>query len=116
VDDVIVAEGEWGKVEEITLSYVVLHLWNNRRLVLPCTYFTRPYQNWARQGTDATGGSVSVRVLLTAHEAPTLWDLRCYGARRYCCGSRTRGPMPHPLSASCSASRQPRLTAVASGG
>jgi len=53
VDDVIVAEGEWGRVEEITLSYVVLHLWDDRRLVLPCTYFTTtPYQNWTRQGTE----------------------------------------------------------------
>lgn len=122
VDDVIVAEGEWGRVEEITLSYVVLRLWDDRRLVLPCTYFTTtPYQNWTRQGsellgsvefdldwrvspsrmrdhlkavlaetplydgrtavlqvTDATGGHVRVRVLVTAHDAPTLWDLRCY--------------------------------------
>jgi len=56
VDDVIVAEGEWGRVEEITLSYVVLHLWDDRRLVLPCTYFTTtPYQNWTRQGTELLG-------------------------------------------------------------
>lgn len=122
VDDVIVSEGEWGRVEEITLSYVVLRLWDDRRLVLPCTYFTStPYQNWTRQGsellgsvefdldwrlsphrmreylkeilaqtplfdgrtavlqvTDATGGTIRIRILVTAHDAPTLWDLRCY--------------------------------------
>lgn len=122
VDDVIVAEGEWGRVGEITLTYVVLDLWDDRRLVLPCTYFTTtPYQNWTRQGsellgsvefdldwrvspqkmrehleqvladaplydgranvlqvTEATSGYVRVRILVTAKDAPTLYDLRCF--------------------------------------
>ena len=100
----------------------MLRLWDDRRLVLPCTYFTStPYQNWTREGsellgavefdldwrvspsrmrehlktvlaetplydgrtsvlqvTDATGGHVRVRILATAKDAPTLWDLRCY--------------------------------------
>ncbi|MEV7693659.1 mechanosensitive ion channel domain-containing protein [Microbacterium sp. NPDC089189] len=121
VDDVVVVEGEWGRVGEITLSYVVLDLWDDRRLVLPCTYFTTtPFQNWTRQGsellgsveldldwrvspgrmrehleevlagtdlwdgrasvlqvTEATGGLVRVRILVTARDAPTLFDLRC---------------------------------------
>lgn len=121
VDDVVVAEGEWGRVGEITLSYVVLDLWDERRLVLPCTYFTTtPFQNWTRQGselmgaveldldwrvspsrmrahldqvlagtdlwdgragvlqvTDAVEGYVRVRILVTASDAPTLFDLRC---------------------------------------
>jgi small-conductance mechanosensitive channel len=121
VDDVVVVEGEWGRVGEITLSYVVLDLWDDRRLVLPCTYFTTtPFQNWTRQGsellgsveldldwrvspsrmrthldevlahtdlwdgrasvlqvTEATGGLVRVRILVTAADAPTLFDLRC---------------------------------------
>ncbi|GGH50087.1 mechanosensitive ion channel family protein [Microbacterium album] len=121
VDDVIVVEGEWGRVGEITLSYVVLDLWDDRRLVLPCTYFTtNPFQNWTRRGsellgsveldvdwrvstqrmrehldavladtplwdgrasvlqvTEATGGLVRVRILVTARDAPTLFDLRC---------------------------------------
>ncbi|QEO14779.1 mechanosensitive ion channel family protein [Agromyces intestinalis] len=122
VDDVVVVEGEWGRIEEITLNYVVVGLWDERRLVLPCTYFTtKPFQNWTRttsqllgsvefdldwrvspgamrehldailartdlwdgrakvlQVTDAVGGFVRVRVLVTAVDAPTLFDLRCY--------------------------------------
>lgn len=122
VDDVVVVEGEWGKIGEITLSYVVVNLWDDRRLVLPCTYFTTtPFQHWTRttsdllgsvefdldwrvsparmrqhlavilerttlwdrrtqvlQVTDATGGVVRVRILVTAVDAPTLFDLRCF--------------------------------------
>ena len=122
VDDVVVVEGEWGRIEEITLNYVVVGLWDDRRLVLPCTYFTsQPFQNWTRttsqllgsveldldwrvspaamrdhldavlertdlwdgrakvlQVTDAIGGLVRVRILVTAIDAPTLFDLRCY--------------------------------------
>ncbi len=121
VDDVVVADGEWGRVGEITLSYVVLDLWDDRRLVLPCTYFTTtPFENWTRRGsellgavemdldwnvspermrehlhdvvertdlwdgrtavlqvTDAVAGYVRVRILVTAKDAPTLFDLRC---------------------------------------
>ena len=121
VDDVVVADGEWGRVGEITLSYVVLDLWDDRRLVLPCTYFTTtPFENWTRRGsellgavemdldwnvspdrmrehlhevvaatelwdgrtavlqvTDAVAGYVRVRILVTAQDAPTLFDLRC---------------------------------------
>ena len=121
IDDVVVVEGQWGLIEEITLSYVVVHIWDDRRLVLPSTYFTTtPFENWTRrnsellgavefdldwrvqpgdmrdeldrvlagtdlwdgrvkvlQVTDATGGYVRVRVLVTAKDAPTLFDLRC---------------------------------------
>ncbi|MET0725164.1 MAG: mechanosensitive ion channel domain-containing protein [Leifsonia sp.] len=122
VDDVVVVEGEWGRIGEITLSYVVVNLWDERNLVLPCTYFTtQPFQNWTREGsallgsveldldwriapqrmrehlaavmagtdlwdgrtsvlqvTDAVGGYVRVRILVTARDAPTLFDLRCH--------------------------------------
>ncbi len=122
VDDVVVVEGEWGRIEEITMTYVVVHLWDDRRLIMPSTYFTTtPFQNWTRraadllgtveldldwsvpvdemrdeltrlleasdlwdervgilQVTDATGGHVRVRVLASAVDAPTLFDLRCY--------------------------------------
>lgn len=121
VEDVVIAENEWGRIEEITLTYVVVHLWDDRRMVLPSTYFTsQPFQNWTRsssellgaveidvdwhirtadmraeldrildrttlwdgrasvlQVTNATGGNVQVRVLVTAKDAPTLFDLRC---------------------------------------
>ncbi|ANJ29048.1 mechanosensitive ion channel family protein [Agromyces aureus] len=122
VDDVVIVEGEWGRIEEITLNSVVVGLWDDRRLVLPCTYFTtKPFQNWTRtssqllgavefdldwrvspgemrehldhvlertelwdgrakvlQVTDAVGSYVRVRILVTAVDAPTLFDLRCY--------------------------------------
>jgi small-conductance mechanosensitive channel len=122
VDDVVIVEGEWGKIEEITLTYIVVHIWDDRRMVLPSTYFTTtPFQNWTRhnsellgsvefdldwrvnpaamreelnrivemtdlwdhravvlQVTDAIGGFVRVRVLVTAQDAPTLFDLRCF--------------------------------------
>lgn len=121
VDDVVIAAGEWGRIEDITLTYVVLHVWDDRRVVLPSTYFTtRPFENWTRrdsallgsvmldvdwtispsamrkqlhriveghelwdgrtanvQVTDATGGTVAVRVLVSAANAGNLWDLRC---------------------------------------
>jgi len=122
VDDVVIAEGQWGRIEEITLTYVVVHIWDDRRLVLPSTYFTStPFENWTRrssellgsieldldwlvspaamrteldqilkrtplwdgrghvlQVTDAVGGFVRVRILVTAIDAPTLFDLRCF--------------------------------------
>ena len=121
LDDVVIVEGEWGWIEEITLSYVVVRLWDDRRMVLPSTYFTTtPFQNWTRkhsellgaveldvdwgvdvaamreeltrilrhtdlwdgrakvlQMTDAVGGVVRVRALVTAVDAGTLFDLRC---------------------------------------
>ncbi|PJJ54224.1 small-conductance mechanosensitive channel [Mumia flava] len=122
LDDVVIVEDEWGWIEEITLTYVVVRLWDDRRLVLPSTYFTTtPFQNWTRhksellgsveldvdwrvdpdalreqldvalsttdlwdgrgqvlQVTDAVGGWVRVRVLVTASDAPKLFDLRCH--------------------------------------
>jgi small-conductance mechanosensitive channel len=121
VDDVVIADGEWGRIEEITLTYVVVSIWDQRRLVLPSTYFTTtPFQNWTRKGsellgaveldldwrvspsamrdqltsvveatqlwdgrvanvqvTDATGGHIRVRLLVSAADAGSLWDLRC---------------------------------------
>ncbi len=121
VDDVVVVEDEWGRIEEITLTYVVVHIWDDRRMVLPSTYFTTtPFQNWTRteaavlgaveldvdwtvpladmraetdrllasnelwdrrvkvlQVTDAVGTLVRVRVLVSAKDGPTLFDLRC---------------------------------------
>lgn len=56
LDDVVVVEGEWAKVEEITLSHVVLQIWDDRRLILPTSYFTtKPYQNWTRTKAEVLG-------------------------------------------------------------
>jgi small-conductance mechanosensitive channel len=121
LDDVVVVEEEWGRIEEITLTYVVVHVWDDRRLILPTSYFTtQVFENWTHtesqllgevlldvdweidveglrgalrtlvddsplwdervavaQVVDATGGGVTIRVLVSAHDAPTLWDLRC---------------------------------------
>nr|AIA15435.1 Mechanosensitive ion channel [uncultured bacterium]AIA15714.1 Mechanosensitive ion channel [uncultured bacterium] len=125
-DDAVIVENEWGWVEEITLSYVVVRLWDDRRMVLPSTYFTTtPFQNWTRnhsellgsvefdldwrvspdgmrseldrilpltelwdgrvkvlQVTDAVNGWVRIRILVTARDAPTLFDLRCHVRER----------------------------------
>ncbi|RKR73612.1 mechanosensitive ion channel family protein [Frondihabitans australicus] len=121
VDDVVVVQGQWGRIEEITLAYVVVHIWDDRRLVLPCTFFTQnPFESWTRRNseligevdfdldwrmapgemrneldrilqdtdlwdgrtkvlqiTDAVGGFVHVRILVSAIDAATLFDLRC---------------------------------------
>ena len=56
VDDVVVIDDEWGRIEEITLTYVVVHIWDDRRLVLPSTYFTtNPFQNWTRKESAVLG-------------------------------------------------------------
>ncbi len=55
-DDVVIVEGEWGRIEEITLTYVVVKIWDLRRLVLPVTYFIeKPFQNWTRTSADILG-------------------------------------------------------------
>jgi len=56
IDDVVIVDGEWGRVEEITLTYVVVRIWDLRRLVVPITYFIeRPFQNWTRVSADLLG-------------------------------------------------------------
>ena len=121
LDDVVVVDQQWGRVEQMTLTYVVLHLWDERRLVLPTSYFTTtPFENWTRsesrvlgsvmlyldatapvdalreeahrfvegnplwdrrdwvlQVVDMTERSMVVRVLASAADAPSSWDLRC---------------------------------------
>jgi small-conductance mechanosensitive channel len=52
LDDVVIVEGEWGRIEEITSTYVVVRIWDLRRLVVPLTYLLeKPFQNWTRSGT-----------------------------------------------------------------
>ncbi|GAA0560230.1 mechanosensitive ion channel family protein [Chitinophaga japonensis] len=56
IDDVLVVEGEWGRVEEITLTYVVVGIWDQRKLILPINYFIeKPFQNWTRTGSAILG-------------------------------------------------------------
>ncbi|MHB8057760.1 MAG: mechanosensitive ion channel family protein [Desulfuromonadaceae bacterium] len=56
LDDVVIVEGEWGRIEEITLTYVVVCIWDFRRLVVPITYFLeKPFQNWTRVSANLLG-------------------------------------------------------------
>lgn len=121
IDDAVVVENEWGWIEEINLTYVVVRIWDLRRLVLPITYFTEnAFQNWTRnnaqilgsvflyvdysmpldplrkhfekvlsetklwdqqtqvlQVTDTNDKTMTIRLLMTAQNSPTAWDLRC---------------------------------------
>lgn len=141
VGDVVVVEGEYGRIQEITLSYVVLELWDQRTLVLPCTYFTtNPFENWTKLGrallgtvyfdldwrvpidqmrveleriltetelwdhaaqgvqvTDAVGGMLQVRVLVSADDSGRLWDLRCLVREHLAEWVRTAHPEALPL-------------------
>jgi small-conductance mechanosensitive channel len=122
LDDVVIVEGQWGKVEEITLTYVVVCLWDLRRLIVPINYFIeKPFENWTKkdseilgyvflyvdyalpldelrkkfemvlastplwnrkvkvmQVTDSTEKTMTIRALMSAADAPTAFDLRCY--------------------------------------
>ena len=122
LDDVVIVENEWGRIEEINLTYVVVAIWDKRRLVLPTTYFIeKPFQNWTRttseilgsvfiyadytlpvnavreeldrilegnplwdgevkvvQVTDTTEKTIEVRVLVSAADSSTAWDLRVH--------------------------------------
>ncbi|MBW4716365.1 mechanosensitive ion channel family protein [Saccharothrix sp. SC076] len=56
LDDVVVVEEQWGRVEDITLTYVVVHLWDDRRLILPTAYFLKtPFENWTRTQSALLG-------------------------------------------------------------
>lgn len=121
VGDVVVVEGEWGRVGEINLSYVVVYIWDERRLVVPCSYFTTtPIETWTRRSdkilgvvfmdldwrvpmdalraefqriveaspawdgrsssalvTDAQGGFVTVRFVMSSKDSDDQWTLRC---------------------------------------
>jgi small-conductance mechanosensitive channel len=56
IEDVVIVEGQWGWIEEITTTYVVVRIWNLQRLVLPLTYFIQhPFQNWTRHSANLMG-------------------------------------------------------------
>jgi small-conductance mechanosensitive channel len=67
IDDAVIVENEWGNVEEITFSYVVVKLWDLRRMVVPLSYFIeKPFQNWTRTGGELIGSVF----LYVDHTAP----------------------------------------------
>lgn len=122
LDDAVVVENEWGRIEEINLTTVIVRLWDHRRLILPITYFVeKPFQNWTRsdasitgailfyldynvpvdkvrekarelaeadplwnqdvfavQITDTTPTTLILRILVSAADAPSAFDLRCH--------------------------------------
>jgi small-conductance mechanosensitive channel len=72
IDDAVIVENEWGNVEDITTTYVVVRLWDWRRLVVPLSYFIeKPFQNWSREGTELIG-----TVLLYADYTAPVAELR----------------------------------------
>jgi small-conductance mechanosensitive channel len=88
IDDVVIVENEWGRIEEITLTYVVVRIWDLRRLIVPITYFLeQPFQNWTRISAEILG-SVFLYVDYTVPvdevraemkrivESSPLWDKR----------------------------------------
>ncbi|WP_395330195.1 mechanosensitive ion channel domain-containing protein [Novosphingobium sp. BL-8H] len=121
IDDVVIIDGEWGRIEEIRTTYVVVNLWDQRRLVVPTTRFLEDtFQNWTKttsqllgtvmiyldpatdlapirqeytravtghqlfdgraqvlQVTDHSAEAMEVRLLMSARNGPTLFDLRC---------------------------------------
>lgn len=58
IDDVVVVEGEWGRIAEINATHVVVRLWDDRRLIVPLNYFnTKPFQNWTWADSELTGAA-----------------------------------------------------------
>ncbi|WP_373513071.1 mechanosensitive ion channel family protein [Persicitalea sp.] len=58
IEDVVIVEGEWGHIEEINLTYVVVKIWDLRRMILPITYFVeKPFQNWTRSDSSVIGSA-----------------------------------------------------------
>jgi len=56
IDDVVIVENEWGRIEEITLTYVVMRIWDQRRLIVPVTHFIEhPFENWTRTTAELIG-------------------------------------------------------------
>jgi small-conductance mechanosensitive channel len=88
IDDVVIVENEWGRIEEITFTYVVVRIWDLRRLVLPITYFIeKPFQNWTRVTADILG-TVFIYVDYTVPVQPIRDELhRILKGSRYWNGS-----------------------------
>jgi small-conductance mechanosensitive channel len=116
LDDVVVIEGEWGRVEEIASTYIVIRIWDDRRLVVPLKYFLdNPIENWTRTSSRLLGTVIihcdygvdpeGVRAELTRICASTdLWDGRVAVVQMVEAGERTV-----QLRALVSATSGPRL-------
>jgi small-conductance mechanosensitive channel len=101
IHDTVVVENEWGKIEEITLTYVVVKLWDERRLVLPIYYFIeKPFQNWTRTSSDIVGSvmlyvdySMPVGTIRAEMkkilEASPLWDKRVFALQVVDCTEKS---------------------------
>lgn len=89
LDDVVIVEGEWGRIEEITFTYVVVKIWDQRRLVVPVTYFLdNPFQNWTKKTSELLGAvtlhvdystplePLRAELQRLCSEAAPLWDGR----------------------------------------
>lgn len=91
LDDVVIVEGEWGWIEEIGTTYVVVRIWDLRRLVVPLSYFIeKPFQNWTRKSADLLGTVFiytdytvpvdEIRAQLhVALQSSTRWDGKVWG-------------------------------------
>jgi small-conductance mechanosensitive channel len=77
IDDVLIVKGEWGRVEEITGSYVVVRIWDERRLIVPLEWFIQnPFENWTRSTSQITG-SVFLWVDYAMPLEPLRQELEC---------------------------------------
>jgi small-conductance mechanosensitive channel len=159
MDDVVVVQEEWGRVDDITLTYVVVRTWDERRLIIPTSYFVdNPFQNWTRhesrvigtvfvtldfgvpvadvraevqrilessalwdrrewvvQVTEITTHGVELRMLMSAADAPSAWDLRCEVRERLLEFLREQHPQALPRTRIESVSGSPASVGVPSG-
>ncbi len=91
LDDVVIVDGEWGRIEEISTTYVVVRIWDLRTLIVPLSYFIeKPFQNWTRSTADLLGTVFlyadytvpvqAVRVeLQRILKASGMWDGKAWG-------------------------------------
>jgi small-conductance mechanosensitive channel len=106
IDDVVVVQGEWGRIEEINSAYVVIKIWDLRRLIVPLSYFIEnSFQNWTRESAEIMGTAFlyvdySIPVedlrqqLNTIVHASTLWD-------RKVCGLQVTNLSEHSMEIRC---------------
>ncbi|RNI29840.1 mechanosensitive ion channel family protein [Rufibacter immobilis] len=156
LDDVLVVENEWGRVEEITLTYVVLRIWDQRRLILPLNYFIeKPFQNWTRtsvellgtvfmyldykapleemrkeltrllpqhhlwdgrvgilQVTDFKERTMEVRILVSAADSGSAFDLRCWVREKMISFLQQHYPEALPVTRTAGTGEDPKLPFV----